>query len=214
MKSICWQHASFVAMSPTVELLPRLRTGRGRDIPEIALLGRSNVGKSSLLNYLFGVKGLAKTSSTPGKTQGLTLFRVDEALAVVDLPGYGYAKVPESIRKQWSPMVRGYLQERSALKVILWLFDIRRSPEEQDHQLLEWLAQSGKAIILVLTKADQVKKSEVALCHSRILETLRTPDLVVVPVSAHGRHGRDRLVATILDAVNSEMDDELDEERE
>ncbi len=108
-------------------------------LPEIAFAGRSNVGKSSLINTLLNRKGLARTSNTPGRTQEINFFRVNDRFAFIDLPGYGYAKVPESIRKQWGPMVETYLRERDTLRLVVLILDVRRDPSEEDLQLIDWL---------------------------------------------------------------------------
>ena len=108
-------------------------------LPEIAFAGRSNVGKSSLINTLLNRKRLARTSNTPGRTQEINFFRVNDRFAFIDLPGYGYAKVPESIRKQWGPMVETYLRERDTLRLVVLILDVRRDPSEEDLQLIDWL---------------------------------------------------------------------------
>ncbi|HEY4831767.1 MAG TPA: ribosome biogenesis GTP-binding protein YihA/YsxC, partial [Waddliaceae bacterium] len=114
-----FRKAKFVKTALLPKDYPNLKTPSGDNIPEIAVAGRSNVGKSSLLNHLFQCKGLVKTSSSPGKTQALNFFAVDEMLAFVDLPGYGFANVPEKVRKQWGPMIQTYLENRPTLKLIL-----------------------------------------------------------------------------------------------
>jgi len=127
-------------------------------LPEVAFSGRSNVGKSSLINALLGRKGLVKTSSTPGRTQTLNFFEVNEAFVFVDLPGYGWAKAPEAVRRRWRPMVESYLSERAQLKGVVVIMDIRREPSEGDIQLLEWLAHKNIPAIRVLTKADKISQ--------------------------------------------------------
>ena len=137
---------------------------------EVAVVGRSNVGKSSLLNDLFQTKRLVKTSSTPGKTQLINFFTVDDRLVFVDLPGYGYAKVPLQVRKQWGPIVQTYLDKRKTLKLLLFLFDIRRTPKHEDKQLLEWAAYYRKPVIIALTKVDKVNQKEKKENTKKILE--------------------------------------------
>lgn len=203
-RDIAWRRARFIASAPKVEILPLLRDDAGKLVPEIAILGRSNVGKSSLLNFLFDVKGLAKTSSVPGKTQVLNLFAIDNSLAFADLPGYGYAKVPDSVRRAWAPMARGYFERRQALCVILWLFDIRRLPTDEDRELLAWLCRCQKAVIMVVTKADQINKSQRLLHCQRIRSALGSEDLFMLPVSVHEGLGRKELIEVLADAVHIE----------
>ena len=131
-----------------------------QDKPEIAFAGRSNVGKSTLINVLVNRKGVARTSSKPGRTQALNFFCVENHFYLVDLPGYGYARVPLEVKKSWGKMVETYLVKRSNLKAVLVILDIRRDPTEGDMDLLNWLKQYGIHVILVLTKADKVSKSK------------------------------------------------------
>lgn len=165
------------------------------DLPEIAVLGRSNVGKSSLLNNLFGSKNLVKTSSTPGKTRALNFFLVDEQLICVDMPGYGYAQVPLSEKKQWATLIEQYLNTRSTLKALLFLFDIRRLPNEEDEQMLAWIRHRGLPTLLVLTKVDKVGQSERALQTRRI--TSRLKDIPYVHYSVTKNEGRKELIAKV-----------------
>ncbi len=130
----------------------------GTFLPEVAFAGRSNVGKSSLINTLLGRKGLVKTSSSPGRTQTLNFFEVNCAFVFVDLPGYGYARAPEVVRRRWRPMVERYLSEREELRGVVVIMDIRREPTEGDLQLLEWLAHKNITSIRVLTKVDKLSQ--------------------------------------------------------
>lgn len=152
--------ARFVTTAMKAEHYPLLRDCHGKEIPEIAVVGRSNVGKSSLLNTLFHQQGLVKTSATPGKTQAINFFACGEELVFADLPGYGYAVVPEEVRRKWAPMIETYLQKREPLKLILLLLDIRRKPSPEDQQFFEWLVYYQKKVILVFTKVDKVKTAE------------------------------------------------------
>lgn len=129
------------------------------DYPEVAFAGRSNVGKSSLINKLVNRRSLVKTSSTPGRTQLINFFLVNGNLSLVDLPGYGYAKVPAAIKRQWGPMVEAYIANRSNLKAVVLLMDIRRTPKAEEFSLMDWLRHHKIPMILVLTKADKLSKT-------------------------------------------------------
>ena len=129
--------------------------------PEVAFVGRSNVGKSSLINALVRRKNLAKTSNTPGRTQLINFFLINHRYAFVDLPGYGFARVPEAVRRNWGPMVETYLKERPNLRLVILIMDIRRDPAAQDLDLLQWLNHCRIPVLLVLTKIDKLSKSQV-----------------------------------------------------
>jgi GTP-binding protein len=129
-------------------------------LPEVAFAGRSNVGKSSLLNTLVHRKGLAKTSATPGKTQTINFFLVNQRFFLVDLPGYGYAKVPYEVQARWRPMVETYLQQRDRLRGVVHIVDLRHPPTAQDVQLRAWLQEHGVAVITVATKADKIAPAQ------------------------------------------------------
>ncbi len=126
-------------------------------LPEVALCGKSNVGKSSLINHFFNRKGLAKVSATPGKTQTLNFFAIEDELAFVDLPGYGFARVPKHLKDAWSKNLNDYLETRKNLKLLLILIDSRRTPSEEDLALIQWAKHLGKAALVIYTKCDQLK---------------------------------------------------------
>lgn len=147
------QSAEFVCSAAKPGQYPR------SDLPEVAFVGRSNVGKSSLINRLINRKDLVKTSSTPGKTQLINFFRINGVYMFVDLPGYGFAKVPESVRRTWGPMIEKYLSTRSQLKGVVHLFDVRREPNTGDIQMAKWLKDYGIPSVGVITKADKLSKS-------------------------------------------------------
>jgi GTP-binding protein len=129
-------------------------------LPEIALAGRSNVGKSSLINRLISRKNLARTSSQPGKTQTLNYYRINEDLYFVDLPGYGYAKVSKSQRETWGKFIEGYLKNRETLRFVLQLIDLRHPPSRDDIAMYDWLKHIGLKVVIVTTKADKIPKGK------------------------------------------------------
>lgn len=210
MKKIAFTNPKFIKTAIHSKDYPRLFDPSGRPLQEVAVAGRSNVGKSSLLNHLFRSKGLVKTSSTPGKTQAINFFTLADQLAFVDLPGYGFAKVPESIRKNWGPMIQGYLENRKELKLILFLLDIRRTPNQEDIQFLAWASHFQKAVILVLTKVDKVSTTECQSNTAKILKALPFENLHHVHYSVLLNKGRDTLIRTIHQALESEEEEDGD----
>lgn len=160
MKKLPFKKAAFFASSLKKEEWPKYLNKNGSTIPEIALVGRSNVGKSSLLNHLLQTSKLAKVSSTPGKTQRINFFLIDEEAFIVDLPGYGYAQVSKSIKKEWSLHLEEYLNQRNTLKGIILLLDIRHLPTDEDRSFVEWALFKKLPLIFAFTKTDKVKKHE------------------------------------------------------
>jgi GTP-binding protein len=158
-KKVAFTQAQFVASAHTQENFPKMITPSGHPMPEIAIIGRSNVGKSSLINHLLRNK-LAKTSSLPGKTRSINFFCVDEQIALVDLPGYGYAKVPKQVREQWADLIDHYLKNRSTLQLILFLIDSRRRPSEEDFAFIQWASFHQKSLLIVFTKTDKINEVE------------------------------------------------------
>jgi len=130
------------------------------DHPEFAFAGRSNVGKSSLINKLVNRKRLVKTSNTPGRTQLINFFLINDNLSFVDLPGYGYARVPMAVKKQWGPMVEAYLESRTTLMGVVLLVDIRRLPRQEEHDLIHWLEDHRRPYQIVVTKADKLSRNK------------------------------------------------------
>jgi GTP-binding protein len=203
MKGSSFQNAKFITTAVRAKDYPPLKTMSGTLMPEIAVAGRSNVGKSSLLNHLFHSRDLVKTSSTPGKTQAINFFTVNNELAFADLPGYGYAEVPIAVRKQWGPMVQEYLQNREQLQLILFLFDIRRTPNAEDREFLEWAAHRQKSVILVLTKIDKVTRNEKAANTKRILTAFDTENLHHVHYSVVKNQGNRELMQMLREALGA-----------
>ncbi|MBE3588616.1 MAG: YihA family ribosome biogenesis GTP-binding protein [Thermoanaerobacteraceae bacterium] len=162
--------------------------------PEVALAGRSNVGKSSLLNCLVNRRGLARTSSTPGRTQTINFYLINDRFYLVDLPGYGYARVPERVRARWGPLIEGYLSQRPELRGVVQIVDLRHPPTEQDRQLYEWLQYHRIPVVVAATKADKLSRSQVIkqLPVVRRILGLQEED-PLVPFSAQTRQGRDEL---------------------
>ena len=171
-----------------------------RDLkPEVAFIGRSNVGKSSLINSLLGVRGLARTSSTPGRTQSLNFFEINGEFRFVDLPGYGYAKVPKDIRSGWGEMATTYLAKRSQLVLSIHIVDSRHEPTKQDLQLHEWLEHNSKSRLIVATKSDKLSNNELRKSLGRVHRVF--PGDRVLAYSAKTRHGRSELWQLIEKAV-------------
>ena len=171
-------------------------------LPEVAVAGRSNVGKSSLLNALLGRRGLARTSSTPGRTRQINFFLINERFVIVDLPGYGFAVGPATERESWGPLVEAYLRERHTLRGVVLLVDLRRGLEDEERQLLAFLAQAALPAAVVATKVDKLARG----ARGRALAALQAgmdPAVPVLGFSARTGEGRDalwRVVRAWLDA--------------
>ena len=172
--------------------------------PEIAFLGRSNVGKSSLINSLLGVKGLARTSSTPGRTQSLNFFFINNRFRFVDLPGYGYARVPKLIRATWGEMATNYLAKRSQLVLSIQIVDSRHEPTTLDLQLNEWLAAHAKPRIVVATKSDKLSNNELRINFEQVKRSLNAEQ--VVAYSATTKRGREDVWRAIEEAMRKMAD--------
>ena len=146
--------------------------------PEIAFLGRSNVGKSSFLNSLLGVRGLARTSSTPGRTQALNFFLINDAFWFVDLPGYGYARAPKDVRAKWSDAAGEYLEKSDQLALSIHLIDSRHEPTAKDLQLQQWLIHNDRPYVIVATKSDKLSNNELAKNIARAKKVLNTSSVI------------------------------------
>lgn len=159
-------------------------------LPEIAVVGRSNVGKSSFINMLASNKKLAKTSSMPGRTRLINLFNVDDQFILVDLPGYGYAKASADEQNKWARMIEEYLQEKKNLKSVILLVDIRHEPSVKDQQMLDWLVHFGVPVSIIATKLDKIKKSEKPKCVRTIAQTLKVGIENIIVTSAETGEGK------------------------
>jgi len=171
--------------------------------PEVAIAGRSNVGKSSLINALLGRRGLARTSSTPGRTRQINFFLVNERFLIVDLPGYGFAVGSETERRSWGPLVEGYLRDRAPLRGLVVLVDARRGPEDEERQLLDFCARAALPAAVVATKLDKLSRGRQQGALAALARTLALPDVPVLGFSSHTGDGRDalwKLVRAWLDA--------------
>lgn len=163
------------------------------DLPEIAFAGRSNVGKSSLINVLVNRKSLVRTSSTPGRTQLINFFDVNGEFTLVDLPGYGFARVPLAVKKEWGPMMETYLSKRANLRGVILILDIRRTPVAEDVQMLNWLRAYSVKPIIVVTKCDKVSKNERAKQAAVIAQTIGIRMAELNFFSALSKEGKDRI---------------------
>ena len=163
-------------------------------LPEIAFAGKSNVGKSSLINALMNRKSLARTSSQPGKTQTINFYNINDAMYLVDLPGYGYAKVSESERAKWGKMIENYLHRSKQLRAVFLLIDIRHTPGVNDKTMYDWIVYQGYDPIIIATKLDKLKRSQVqkAIKEVRAGLGLRVDD-IVIPFSAETKQGREEI---------------------
>jgi len=163
------------------------------DLPEVAFAGRSNVGKSSLINKILNRKKLVRTSKTPGRTQLLNFFEINELWRFVDLPGYGYAKVPAEVQKRWRPMVESYLTTRVNLRGMVWLLDIRREVSKEDLQLWDWLQAKQVEVIIVVTKADKLSKNKRNKQAASIARSLGREAQELIQFSATSGEGKDEI---------------------
>jgi GTP-binding protein len=162
-------------------------------VPEAAFAGKSNVGKSSLINALVQRRGLAKTSSSPGCTQLINFFTINDSLSFVDLPGYGYARVPEEVKKNWGPMVEAYLKGRKALRLVVLVLDIRREPGELDLTMVRWFEFYGIPYVFVLTKIDKLSRQQTIRRRQEIVKDLGGTTMPAILFSAKTGAGKEDL---------------------
>jgi GTP-binding protein len=178
------------------------------ELPEIAFAGRSNVGKSSLLNRLVMRRSFARVSRTPGRTREINFFRVNDQFVLADLPGYGYAKISREKKADWKPLIEGYLRRTASLAGVVQLLDIRREPSEDDIAMLDYLAELELPTIVVLTKIDKISRSAASERAREILDSLSLSTDQLIPFSSATGEGRDELaaaVASLVDVTRGEM---------
>ena len=180
--------------------------------PEIAFAGKSNVGKSSLINALMNRKSLARTSAQPGKTQTINFYNINDVMYLVDLPGYGYAKVAESEKKKWGQMIENYLHNSKQLRAVFLLIDIRHAPSANDKMMYDWIVDQGYEPIIIATKMDKLKRSQISKHVKLVREGLGLKkESIVIPFSATSKQGREEiwnLMDSILESEVSENEDE------
>lgn len=163
-------------------------------LPEVAFAGKSNVGKSSLINGLMNRKALARTSAQPGKTQTINFYNINDAMYLVDLPGYGYAKASEEVKAKWGKMIENYLHTSKRLKAVFLLTDIRHDPSANDRMMYEWMVYQGFAPIIIATKLDKIKRSQIQKNVKAIREGLGVqPGTTIIPFSAETKQGREEI---------------------
>lgn len=163
-------------------------------LPEIAFAGKSNVGKSSLINALMNRKSYARTSATPGKTQTINYYNINDAMYLVDLPGYGYAKVSEKEKIAWGKMIERYLNQSKQLKAVFLLIDIRHDPSANDKMMYHWIVEQGFQLIIIATKLDKIKRSQVQKQVKAVKSGLDLlPGTIVIPFSAETKQGREEI---------------------
>ena len=171
------------------------------DLPEVAFAGRSNVGKSSLLNRLVRRKAFARVSNTPGRTREINFFKVNDQFVLADLPGYGYARIAKERKAEWLPLIEGYLRTSTTLRGVVQLLDARHDPSNEDLQMLDFLAEIEKPTIVVLTKIDKLKAREIPERVKAIAVALRLEDDQIISFSAETNQGRDELAEALVALV-------------
>lgn len=192
-----WKSADFEITAALAEQLPV------DDLPEVAFSGRSNVGKSSLINRMVERRGLARTSATPGKTASINFYRLD-GMRMVDLPGYGYAKVSDAERKRWNKLIQGYFDADRDLRLVLQLVDMRHTPSKEDRQMIDYFVEAGIPFVVVMTKADKLNKRERAAAEETMAQFFEEYEGVMsIPFSAVTGEGVDTL-REILESVTEE----------
>lgn len=174
-------------------------------LPEFAFAGKSNVGKSSLINGLMNRKSYARTSAQPGKTQTINYYNINDEAYFVDLPGYGYAKVSERVREQWGKMIERYLHTSKQLKVIFLLIDIRHAPSQNDRQMYDWIVHYGYQPVVIATKLDKLKRSQVTKQVKQVREGLgMAKESILIPFSAVSKQGREEIMELLDSYLGTE----------
>lgn len=172
-------------------------------LPEVAFAGKSNVGKSSLINALMNRKSLARTSAQPGKTQTINYYNINDSLYFVDLPGYGYARANEAVKAQWGKMVENYLHRSKQLQIVFLLIDIRHEPSENDRIMYDWICRNGYRPVIIATKLDKIKRSQLQKQLKLIRTSLKVaPETVVIPFSAETKQGREEIYELLDQLTN------------
>jgi len=193
------QSAEFIKSAPGKAQWP------GDNVPEIALIGRSNVGKSSLINTFVNRRGLAKTSSQPGKTQMINFYTINGKFRLVDLPGFGYAKVPLALKKSWKQMMEEYLSERVPLVGVIIILDARRDVGDAEQMLFEWIEEFGLSAVTVFTKADKLSKNQISSRLAKIKKALPFKDPVVFSaVTGEGKVALGKRIQGLLSGAGSD----------
>ncbi len=183
------------------------------DRPEIAFAGKSNVGKSSLINALMNRKSLARTSAQPGKTQTINFYNINDAVYLVDLPGYGYAKVSREAQEQWGKLIERYLNKSQMLKAVFLLIDIRHEPSNNDKMMYDWIVQNGYHPIIIATKLDKLKRSQIQKHVKMIKQGLDLlPGTLVIPFSATTKQGREEIWELMDRILETDASVEIPEE--
>jgi GTP-binding protein len=189
----------------SLEFIGPMATAEGwrptNTLPEIAFAGRSNVGKSSLLNRLVRRKAFARVSNTPGRTREINFFKVNDRFVLADLPGYGYAKISKTRKAEWLPLIEGYLRASPALRGVVQLLDVRHPPSDEDLQMLDFLAEIEAPTIVVLTKIDKLRPREVGERVHEIAVALRLEGDQMIPFSAETNQGRDELASALMSLI-------------
>ena len=178
--------------------------------PEFAFVGKSNVGKSSLINVLMNRKSLARTSSSPGKTQTINYYNINDLLYLVDLPGYGYAKVSEETKLSWGKMIESYLHTSKMLGVIFLLIDIRHNPSKNDTIMYDWITYYGFKPIIIATKLDKIKRSQIDKKIKGIRKTLGMKDIdIIIPFSSQTKQGKDKIWEIMKHIISEKNDSKI-----
>lgn len=178
-------------------------------LPEVAFSGRSNVGKSSLINALVRRKALARVSKTPGRTREIHFFAVNGQFTLVDLPGYGYARISKERQAEWRPLIEGYLRKAPTLRGVVQLLDVRREPTDDDLQMFDLLADVGLPTLVCVTKVDKLSRSQAAKAMDELAKRLQLDPEQMVPFSAVSGEGRDELASAVMSLVSAEPSEDI-----